>query len=390
MKAMTRCTAIAAMALAALAGAGTSASAFGGPTPAGPPFGGGFGQGTPVFVQTDNQEGNQVVAYDQAADGTLTQAGVYATGGRGGALVGSVVDHLASQGSLAYDRETGELYAVNAGSDTISVFGVYGDRLALRQVVGSGGEFPVSVAVRGGVVYVLNALNGGELQGYVSVLGRLLALPGSARALGLNPDEEPQFTHTPGQAAFSPDGRQLLVTTKANGSDIDVYAVTPLGYLSATPVVNAEPGAVPFAVSFDREGHAIVADAGSNALSDFARSGSGTLSLLDEAPTGQEATCWVATGDGRVFYVSNAASATLSTFASNAGGTTLTLLGDTHTDPGPVDAAVSGDGRFLYVQTGGEGIVDEYAIGANATGTPVPIGSVTVPGAAGGEGIVAG
>ena len=61
----------------------------------------------PVFVQTDNTVGNQVVAYDRAADGTLTQAGVYNTGGLGGVLEGAVVDHLASQGSLAYDASTG-------------------------------------------------------------------------------------------------------------------------------------------------------------------------------------------------------------------------------------------------------------------------------------------
>src|SRR5580704_18858258 len=99
-----------------------------------------------VFVQTDNLAGNQVVAYHRAADGTLTLAGTYATGGLGGQLSGSVVDHLASQGSLGYDRATGLLFAVNAGSDTVSVFAASGDRLALRQVIGSGGAFPVSVA----------------------------------------------------------------------------------------------------------------------------------------------------------------------------------------------------------------------------------------------------
>ena len=102
----------------------------------------------PVFVQTDNLVGNQVVAYDRAADGTLTQAGVYNTGGKGGALEGAVVDHLASQGSLAYDRQHRLLFAVNAGSDTVSVFGVNGDSLALRQVIDSGGSFPASIAVQ--------------------------------------------------------------------------------------------------------------------------------------------------------------------------------------------------------------------------------------------------
>jgi hypothetical protein len=54
----------------------------------------------PVFVQSDNVSGNTVTVYDRAADGTLTEGATVATGGLGGALTGSVVDHLASQGGL--------------------------------------------------------------------------------------------------------------------------------------------------------------------------------------------------------------------------------------------------------------------------------------------------
>jgi hypothetical protein len=82
-----------------------------------------------VFVQTDNTGGNEVVAYHRSPSGALTEAGSYQTGGLGGQLAGSVVDHLASQGSLALDRQAGLLVAVNAGSNTISVFGVRGDEL---------------------------------------------------------------------------------------------------------------------------------------------------------------------------------------------------------------------------------------------------------------------
>jgi DNA-binding beta-propeller fold protein YncE len=385
MRAMTRFGVAAVAALAVLAVGGGAASAFGGRSLGGGPFGG--RSGPPVFVQTDNPAGNQVVVYDRAANGVLTQAGVYDTGGLGGVLAGSVVDHLASQGSLAYDPRSGLLYAVNAASNTISVFSVLGDRLALRQVIGSGGTFPVSIAVHDGVVYVLNAEEGGSVQGFVSIFGRLFALPGSSRALGLNPTEEPQFTHTPGQVAFSPDGAQLIVTTKGAGSDVDVFGVGPFGRLSQTPVVNSEPGAVPFAVAFDQEGHLIVAEAGTDALADFALNANGTLTQLDAVGTGQEATCWVVAA-GAQFYVSNAASASLSDFQSSDGGQLLTLLGNTATDGGTVDAAVSDDGRFLYVQTGAAGIVDEFAIGAG--GALSRIGAVTVPGAVGGEGIVAG
>jgi DNA-binding beta-propeller fold protein YncE len=343
------------------------------------------GRGGAVFVQTDNTAGNRVVAYHRAADGTLRPAGSYATGGRGGILAGSVVDHTASQGSLAYDPAHARLYAVNAGSNTISVFGVSGDRLALRQVLRSGGTFPVSVAVHGDLVYVLNALKGGDVQGYKTLGSLLIPLPGSHRALGLDPNETPQFTSTPGQVAFTPDGSQLIVTTKNNGNDIDVFGVGSAGWLSARPVVNSEPGTVPFAISFDSSGHLVIAEAGTNALATFALSSHGTASLLNAVGTGQAATCWVAPA-GSYLFASNAGSANVSGFLSSAQGA-LTLLGSTGTDPGTVDAASAAGGQFLYVQTGGNGIVDEFAVGTG--GSLAKIGAVTVPGAVGGEGIVA-
>jgi len=340
------------------------------------------GAGGAVFVQTDNTAGNAVVAYQRAPDGTLTLAGTYPTGGRGGVLAGSVVDHLASQGSLTYDPEAGLLLAVNAGSDTVSVFGVRGDRLELRQVVWAGGAFPVSVAVYGNHAYVLDALGGGALYGYRIANGHLSPIPGSRRGLGLDPTATPQFTNTPGQVAFTPDGSALLVTTKMNGNDVDVFAVRPDGRLSASPVVNPEPGTVPFAITFDRYGHVLVAEAGPNALATFALSG-GTLTPLAVADTGQMATCWVARA-GRYFYVSNAGSGSVSGYAAGGSGS-LTALGNTKTSAGTVDAAAA-DG-FLYVQTGAAGIVDEFAVGAG--GALTSLGSVTVAGSAGGEGIVA-
>jgi 6-phosphogluconolactonase (cycloisomerase 2 family) len=339
-----------------------------------------------VFVQTDNTAGNQIVAYHRDGDGTLRLSGTYDTGGLGGVLNGSVVDHLASQGSLTYDPENEVLYAVNAGSSTVSVFSVKGDSLSLQQVISSGGLFPVSVAVHDQVVYVLNALDGGNVQGYVSRFGRLIPLPHSNRNLGLTiPTDTTQFTNTPGQVSFSPDGSQLVVTTKANGNDIDVFHVGPHGYLSAAPVVNPQPGTVPFAVTFDGVGHLVVADAGTNALSTFTLGLNGATTLLDAVGTGAAATCWVASAEG-FFYTSNAGSGTVSAFADSASGT-LSLLGSTPTDPGTVDASATADGKYLYVQTGGNGIVDGFRVGTN--GLLSAEGSVTVPGAAGGEGIVA-
>jgi 6-phosphogluconolactonase (cycloisomerase 2 family) len=367
-------------AVAATAVAGLPGLASASPAPS---FAGGGGR--PVFVQTDNVAGNRVAAYQAGSDGHLTAAGSYATGGLGGTLSGSVVDHLASQGSLTYDGAHDLLYAVNAGSNTLSVFAVHGDQLQLRQVVASGGTFPVSVAVHGDAVYVLNAENGGSIQGYAVAFGHLVPVPGSARALGLDPSASPQFTNTPGQVVFSPNGSQLIVTTKANGNDIDVFGVGAFGRLSAAPVVNVEPGAVPFGVTFDAQGDLVVAEAGPNALATFHLGHNGTLTPIASVATAQTATCWVVPA-GRYFYASNAGSGTVSAYQAEPAGQ-LALLGSTATHPGTVDASATPDGRFLYVQTGGMGVVDGYRVGHH--GGLTPAGSVTVPGAVGGEGIVA-
>jgi 6-phosphogluconolactonase (cycloisomerase 2 family) len=364
---------VAAAAVAVIAGFATPAFA------SAPP------QGPAVFVQTDNTAGNQVVAYQRSADGTLTQAATYATGGLGGVLAGSKVDHLASQGSLQYDPQRSLLFAVNAGSNTVSVFSVRGDRLALRQVVSSGGSFPVSVAMYNDVVYVLNALNGGSVQGYRLLGDYLVPLPGSVRALGLNPAETPQFTSTPGQVAFTPDGSQLIVTTKNNGNDIDVFRVGFGGYLSQSPVVNAEPGTVPFGIAFGNSGQLVISEAGPDALETFGLAPDGDISPIDQVTNGQAATCWV-TATGQYLFASNAGSGTESGYSTANGQ--LTLIGNTGTDAGTVDAAATPDGQFLYVQAGAAGIVDEFSVGSGA-GALTSLGSVTVPGAVGGEGIVA-
>lgn len=341
--------------------------------------------GPTVFVQTDNLQGNGVVAYDRNPDGTLTEAGQYPTGGLGGQLEGSVVDHTASQGSLQLDQQDGLLYAVNAGSNTVSVFSVYGDRLHLNQVVPSGGDFPVSIAVRGHVVYVLNAREGGFVQGFVQFGGHLQAIPTWGRALGLDPTATPEFTHTPGQVAFTPDGSKLVVTTKANGNDVDVFGLDALGGISRTPTVTELPGAVPFAISFDAGGNLVLAEAGTNAVASFAIDADGTLAPLAQQGTGQAATCWIARIGG-TFYLSNAGSGSVSIYQSGPGGS-LAAAGTAATEAGTVDAAPSADGHYLYVQTGAAGTVDEFAVGAN--GSLTQIGSVTVPGAVGGEGIAA-
>src|SRR5215213_515014 len=326
-----------------------------------------------VFVQTNELTGNEIAVYRRRHDGSLQRAGTYATGGSGGAAApGTESDRLASQGSLAYDREHKLLIAVNAGSNTISVFRVRGPRLTLESVLPSGGQFPASIAVHDELVYVLNAGGAGNVQGFRIHHRRLSPLTGSARSLGLANSSPPNFLMSPGQVGFTPAGGRLLVTTKASTSSIDVFQVGADGRLSAAPVVNPSATPVPFAFTFDPVGRLVSGEAGASSVTTYRIEAGGTLTDPKSAGDGQAALCWILKVRG-FYFVSNTASNNLSSFTiGGSGQPTLLAAVAATTNPGPIDLASSGD--FLYAETGTNGTVDGFHVGSD--GDLTPIGSV--------------
>jgi 6-phosphogluconolactonase (cycloisomerase 2 family) len=333
----------------------------------------GKGHGNVVFVQTNEPGGNRIVVYDRGDDGRLSQAGVYPTGGLGGvAAPGTESDHLASQGSLVYDPEQRVLLAVNAGSDNVSAFRVHGDRLRLVDTSPSGGQFPASIAVHGGLVYVLNSGGTGVVQGFRLSRHGLARIPDSARSLGLANTDPPNFLSSPGQVGFAPDGSQLIVTTKASGSAIDVFGVGHDGRLTATPVVNPSATPVPFAFTFSPAGRLVAGEAGASSVTTYQLQPGGTLTDPKSQTDGQAALCWIQRVRG-FYFVSNTGSNTLSAFQVDASGqpSLLSAIAAT-TNPGPIDLASSDD--FLYAETGLNGTVDEFRV--RSDGTLEPLGTV--------------
>ena len=341
---------------------------------AGPGHGKAHGPGKGlVFVQTNEPTGNRIAVYDQRRDGTLNRVATYATGGLGGVAVpGTVSDHLASQGSLAFDREHRLLLAVNAGSNTVSAFRVLGERLRLTDVLQSGGQFPASIAVHGDLAYVLNSGGSGIVQGFRVDRHGLTPIAGSARSLGLANGDPPNFLTSPGQVGFTPDGSKLLVTTKASTSSIEVFAVRSNGLLSAAPVVNASATPVPFAFTFDPAGRLVAGEAGTSSVTTYAIQPGGTLTDPRSARDGQVALCWILRARG-FYFVSNTGSSTISSFAVDPAGQPALLHAiAATTDPGPIDLAASGG--FLYAETGITGTVDQFRIADD--GTLEPLGAV--------------
>jgi 6-phosphogluconolactonase (cycloisomerase 2 family) len=323
--------------------------------------------GGAVFVQTDDLEHNGVVAFARDTDGHLTRVGEARTGGRGGVERDVPLDSLASQDSLTYDAAHHLLFAVNAGSNTVTSFRVAGAHLSRLQTVRSGGTFPVSVSAGHGRLYVLNAGGSGNVTGYrITASGVLTALPGASRDLGLSNDARPECITAPADIAQTGDGDHVVVTTKANNT-VDVFIVTA-GRLSA-PVKNAAASPVPFAVSFDPQGRLAVANAGNSSLSTYRIHTDGTLETITAGTQdGQAALCWLV-GTGGTFFGGNAGSSTISAFAvDDAGSVSLTGTPDgvvAHTGGGTggtIDLAITGDQQFLYAENAFAGSVEGYRI----------------------------
>jgi 6-phosphogluconolactonase len=305
-------------------------------------------QDTPgaVYTLTNAASGNAVAYFARSAQGELTYVGQFATGGLGtGAGLGS-------QGSVTLSDDGRALYAVNAGSNTVSKFRVQPDGLALVAQFASGGGQPISVTVHGNVLYVLNA--------------------GSRTINGLTTDgtpitSQPLLGTGPAEVAFSPSGSELVVTEKTSQT-IDSYAV--VDGVAQPGVSSPSAGLTPFGFAFDNLGRAFVSEAGGSASS-YAVDGAGAHVISGAVPTFQGAPCWlVVSKNGKFAYTANAAAGSISGFGIAQDGS-LSLLGSTPGLAHPLDEAVSNNGRYLYVLNDGRHDIAGYRIGADGSLTPL-------------------
>ena len=316
-----------------------------------------------VFAMTNSVEGNQIIAYSRAADGSLIEGNHFATGGRGS---GGTTDPLGSQGSLTLSQNHSLLFAANAGTGDISVFSVNGANLQLVQVVSSGGSAPVAIAQHGNLVYVINFAGNSNVVGFnLGQDGQLVGIPNSIRYLSA--------TNTgPSSLAFSPDGRFLLVTEKVT-NNIDVFSVNSDGSLSQPRITqDLIPGV--FDVVFSQDGTALILQTGgsmttsASAVSSYLVQQGGTLvPVTGSVPTLGTFACWIAlTPNGQFAFVSNTLSSSISGFAIGGSGTVTALPGTVvatmPTGTNNLDIAVSDDGKFVYTMNTGAGTIGIFAV----------------------------
>jgi 6-phosphogluconolactonase (cycloisomerase 2 family) len=303
-----------------------------------------------VYVQTNGAAGNAVVAFERHADGRLTHDETVATGGLGTSA------GLGDQAAIAITGDERHLLAVNAGSDDVSLFDIDDAGLELADVQPVG-DRPVSVAVHGNLVYVLNQ-GADTIQALrISDEDTLVNVAHSTRPLSTTDANA-------AQVGFSPDGGLLAVTEK-DTQTIDTYVVRPNGR-AVGPNAQPSSGATPFGFQFGPDGRLYVSEAPGSAASSYHVDDTGNISPVSASiPNNQAAACWlVVTSDGRFAYTANAGSANVSQYAIDADGA-LSLVGDGAngaTDSGPVDLDVSDGDGFLYVLNSRSGSISAFSV----------------------------
>ncbi len=315
-----------------------------------------------VYIANNSPDGNQVQVYSRAADGSLVFSGSFATGGLGsGAGITVPADPLGSQRSLVLSADNRWLFAVNAGSDQVSVFKVLPTGLQLTDTVASGGSYPVSLDFEHGLLYVLNAAGDGSIAGFrLTPGGSLVPITGSTRDLHLaTPADgsQPQIFESPSQVGFTPDGNTLVIIDKGGVSGaghILTFKIGSGGLPAAQPVVTTTASPIPFSFTFDQFGHLVVVDAKAGTITSYRLNGDGTLSAISAVANGQQADCWITSNPAMgLVFTDNTGSGTISAITINKSGS-LTLLGEngfsavTGSGTAPIDMGITRDGRYIY------------------------------------------
>src|SRR5215469_2485188 len=243
-----------------------SAYSSGSPDPPPPPPSSSVGS---LYTMSNASSGNTIFAFMRNWDGTLQQVASYATGGLG-------VGHgLENQGALAISDDQKYLFVVNPGSDDVSAFEITQQGLKLTARTSSGGRFPVSVAERAGLVYVLNRGSAVGDPAGDNISGLRLEADGSLTPINGSTASLSTLSTDAAQIGFNPTG-SLLVVSEHGAGPIDTFTVgangIPIGHL-----IQPSAGRGPFGFAFRNSSQLYVSEATSGSASSYSVGAEGTI-----------------------------------------------------------------------------------------------------------------
>jgi 6-phosphogluconolactonase len=332
-----------------------------------------------VYAMTNEHPNNRVLAWRVGTHGTLSPVGQFPTHGSGtgtnetpGAGPVDGIDPLGSQGSLTMSADGRWLYAVNAGSATVSVFRVLRNgRLLLVDTERTLGHSPVSVTSSGRWVYVANVndpMNGDPAT--VAAFSR--SENGSLHPVrnGVHLLSGP--TARPSQVSATPDGARVVVTERGTNA----ISIFPIGSGGALGDPTVTPSARPDPFGFDFAGRStlIVSEvamgdpAGSSASSYDISMGLTASPVSAGVLNSQMASCWTTVSpDNKRAYVTNTASDSISNYSVGTDGSITLLEPAIPTAMAPIDSGISDDGHFFFQLLGTGSAIGVYAVNASGS-----------------------
>ena len=310
-----------------------------------------------VYTESNDASQNSILVFRQERDGKLVLESQTLSGGKGFGR------GLSSQGALAIDKRNSLLFAVNAGSNTVSSFKVQADgSLELLDTEPTQGEKPVSVTVHDHFLYVVNNISSDIMGFQVAENGQLNPIDGSHQTLSSSNAD-------PAQISFTPDGVGLMISEKANNK-ITAFAVNGDGEVY-NKVVNQSVGNTPFGFDFARSQYMVVSNAdggnaGTSSCTSYENLDNLHISAVNgNVNNGQSAVCWVGASQfGRYAYTANTGSNNITAYYIDLSGK-LFLIPWVVERAGekPADIIVSSDNDFVYNINGGDNTLGEYKRG---------------------------
>ncbi|TQV67807.1 beta-propeller fold lactonase family protein [Exilibacterium tricleocarpae] len=330
---------------------------------------------------------NSIIGYRVRANGSLRElaGSPFPTGGSGAGAV------IFNQAGLVASEDERFLFAVNPGSNSISVMEVRGNG-SLRPLIGSpfssGGVFPVSIALRGDLLYVshlgtdFSTCEFCDIRGFrVNINGRAVTaspLPEATVSFDVNPPR------VPFAIGFNPAGDVLVAARfpfspqPPETSNIDTFQVDSVtGRLTpapGSPSVSQDPQPIGFGFRPTNPTQLLISNVVAineqpGSMSSYLMAETGQIApIVDESfPSGgQEATCWVEfTSNGRYVFATNTFSDSITTYEMDEAG----LLRIIEVEPVPNEASVeawpleiviSNDDSYIYTVHGQGGYVSSY------------------------------
>ncbi|HEY4067483.1 MAG TPA: beta-propeller fold lactonase family protein [Burkholderiaceae bacterium] len=349
--------------------------------------GGDGDDGTPgltnqLYTET-NETANMIVHFVRKSDGTLVRLESTATGGAGVnavSLSGATgPDSLVSQHAVTMKPDGTELYAVNAGDNSISVLAVNPSTGVLtlkRRTVNAGGLRPNSLAYNNGFLYATFQQGTIQLAAYKILDDGSLTQVGAYNLATLG--HLVATSVAPTQLVASPDGAFIVVSAGTAANAVMSFGVNADGTLAA-PTTNTAPLATPFAGAFQPTAATptyLSTSISGNLLTSYSFSTIGALSQLGQAAAvGVSSPCWLTfTPDGSTAFVGNG-SGSISSYSVGSGGVVTLLNSVAASEPSPVvggssvaaDSWVSPDGKFMYTAYLGDDKIVAYSIAADGS-----------------------